>query len=81
MKKCMAFKEGDSPFGTLNYPKDGTSEFEFSYKCPSFVQNCTSDDKCGDTKDHCCNLNSVDPNIKGDIRMCMANPGNITGFW
>jgi len=81
MKKCMPYNEGDSPFGTYNYPNSEQSLFDFSYKCPSFVANCSSDDKCGDTQDHCCNLKSIDPNINGDIRMCMANPGVITGFW
>ena len=61
MKKCMPYNEGDSPFGTYNYPNSEQSLFDFSYKCPSFVANCSSDDKCGDTQDHCCNLKSIDP--------------------
>lgn len=82
IKVCMDHTAGSSPFGKYEW-KDNDKSMNFKYICPSLVQDCPNGDECsakGKAK-HCCNLQSVSPDIKGENFMCMEKPDGITGKW
>jgi hypothetical protein len=70
-----------SPFGVYQWT-DNDKTINFNYVCPSLVQDCPNGNECKAEKgQHCCNMESINPNIKGENFMCMTKPASITGQW